>query len=196
MGLLSEYKRILNSDCKEKSKFFGLISFAVLLVFSLACNAPPTQSSKFQKKDANNMSFIYEPSSVSLHPECSVWHSGDSLSTLYVGIPSSEFLFNQANSRGELLTKIRLRFELYRIDTVNNSRQLADSGSFVYNLAKEHLHGYFLATMVFRSVPGQRYNLRLITYDLMRKKSNQTFLAVDRSSKFSQQHFAAFLPSG
>jgi GWxTD domain-containing protein len=188
-----------NIICTRKIKFRKIIScsFVAITLFILGgCIAPPTQSTRLQKKDINNMSFLYDPSAVSLHPECAVWHNGDSLSTLYVGIPASEFLFNQANQKGDYLTKVKFKFELYRLDSEKNARQLADSASYTYNLQRDRLHGYFFTTMVFMSKPGERYNLRLITYDLMRRKSNQTFVAVDRSGKQNRQDFFAFTPSG
>jgi GWxTD domain-containing protein len=165
-------------------KFVAFIGIFSLLV--IACT--PLPKGNLSKREMSNLSYIYNPGSTTIHPLITVFHISDSISYFYVGFSASELLFNQANATGSFLTQIRIHFELS--ETVKSGGKFSvDTGTYVYNLKKDQLKSVFYTSIPFRAYAGKQYMLRVYVSDMMRNKSNQAFILVDKSNPFNDQNF-------
>jgi GWxTD domain-containing protein len=158
----------------------------LIILFLIACK-PLSQDSLLQR-EKSNLAYIYNPGSTTIHPMVTVFHESDSISFFYIGFAASELLFNQANATGNFLTQIRIHYDLS--ETVKSGgKQSVDTGTYTYNLKKEQIKNVFYTALPFRAQSGKKYMLRVYITDMMRNKSNQSFVVVDKSNRFSDQNF-------
>lgn len=134
-----------------------------------------------------NLSSIYNPASTQLHPAFTVYHNADNRSLLLVKLFPNELLFSQANETGEFLSKVSVQVQAYEI--IDNKPVMADSITYHYNIKQKNVGRRFLAQIPFNAETGKRYQLRIVTRDLLRHDFNLRFIDVDKSSEFSQQSF-------
>ncbi len=170
----------------KKSILQSFVYLVIAVLIATACS--PLPKNNFPKNELSNLAYIYNPGSTSIHPLITVYHVSDSISYFYVGFPASELLFNQANATGNFLTQIRIHFELSETEK-SGGKMGIDTGTYVYYLKKEQLKSVFYTSIPFRAYTGKRYMLRVYVSDMMRNKSNQAFLSVDKSNYFSDQNF-------
>jgi GWxTD domain-containing protein len=161
--------------------FIGIFGLLVI-----ACT--PLPKGNMSKREISNLSYIYNPGSTTIHPLITVFHVSDSISYFYIGFSASELLFNQANATGSFLTQIRVHFELG--ETLKSGGKFSvDTGTYVYNLKKDQLKNVFYTYIPFKAYAGKQYMLRVYVSDMMRNKSNQSFILVDKSNPFNDQNF-------
>lgn len=185
--------KIFLTSVSHSGKMIAVLFLAGFVLFS--CRKAPVSSPLSLKRDALNLAFIYNPAESPIHPEAGILHLNDSISHLYISIPQSELLFNQANPEGRFLTSLRFHYEIYELYEKENSRKLVDSGSYKTELEKNKLHGLYYTVFPVRCRYGRQYTLRLFTYDNMRNKSMQTFLRIDKTDRNGRQYFMAFTPT-
>jgi len=170
-----------------KKRIPGLfVYFAIGILLAVGCS--PLPKGNLTKNELSNLAYIYNPVSTSIHPLVSVYHISDSISNFYIGFPASELLFNQANATGNFLTQIRIHFELSETEK-SGGKQGTDTGTYVYYLRKEQLKNVFYTSIPFRAYQGKQYMLRVYVSDMMRNKSNQSFILVDKSNIYNDQNF-------
>jgi len=141
-----------------------------------------------------NLSAIYNPTSSRLHPSFKVYHNSDATSLLLIKIFPSELLFTQVNIDSLFVSKVSVQVQTYEI--VENKTILADSITYNYVIKKENAGKRFLSQIPIKAETGKRYQLRIVTRDLLRKDFNLRFLDVDKTNEFSEQNFNLISPNG
>jgi GWxTD domain-containing protein len=106
----------------------------------------------------------------------------------------SELLFNQANVEGQFISKVSVQVQNFEID--GNKTSLVDSMTYTYTIKQENVGKRFLAQIPIKTEMGKRYQLRVVTRDLLRKDFNLQFIDVDKISEFSEQNFNALNQNG
>ncbi len=134
-----------------------------------------------------NLSAIYNPSSSQLHPSFRVYHNSDGRSLLLIKFFPNELLFNQANPTGEFMSKVSVELQVYEI--AENNPIMADSITYWYDIKQENVGRRYLAQIPFSAELGKRYQLRIVTRDLLRHDFNLRFIDVDKTTEYSQQSF-------
>jgi GWxTD domain-containing protein len=134
-----------------------------------------------------NLSAIYNPTSSKLHPAFKVYHNSDQTSLLLVKIYPSELLFNQANVEGEFISKVSIQVQTYEM--TSEKPVLSDSITFSYNINKKNVDKRFLTQIPIKTEMGKKYQLRIVTRDLLRKDLNLTYVDVDKTNELSDQNF-------
>jgi GWxTD domain-containing protein len=158
----------------------------IIILMTVACKPLPKGNQAWRQ--TSNLSYIYNPGSTTIHPMVNVFHVSDSISYFYLGFSASELLFNQANATGNFLTQIRIHFELSETEK-SGGKLSVDTGTYIYNLNREQLKNVFYTSVPFRAYSGKQYMLRVYVSDLMRGKSNQSFVLVDKTNPFNDQNF-------
>lgn len=134
-----------------------------------------------------NLGAIYNPASSNFHPSYRVYHHNDASSLLLIKLFPNELLFNQANEKGEFISKVSVQIQNF--DVTNNKPVLVDSITYTYPIKQENVGRRFLSQIPFKTETGKRYQLRILARDLLRKDFNLQFIDIDKTSKFSQQNF-------
>jgi GWxTD domain-containing protein len=161
--------------------FCGIIGF-----IAVACKSLP--NGNLARRDKSNLSYIYNPGSTTIHPMVTVFNVSDSISYFYLGFSASELLFNQANATGNFLTQIRIHFDVSETEK-SGGKLSVDTGTYIYNLKREQLKNVFYTSIPFRAYSGKQYMLRVYISDMMRNKSNQSFILVDKTNPYNDQNF-------
>jgi GWxTD domain-containing protein len=160
------------------------ILFAILAIPFVVSRCKTTYTTTSNK---SNLSAIYNPSSSRVHPAFRVYHNSDQTSLLLIKIYPSELLFNQANVEGEFISKVSIQVETYEI--TDEKPQLYDSITCTYRINKKTVDKRFLTQIPIKTEMGKRYQLRIVTRDLLRKDLNLTYVDVDKTSESTEQNF-------
>ncbi|MCK4344486.1 MAG: GWxTD domain-containing protein [Bacteroidales bacterium] len=136
-----------------------------------------------------NLAYLYNPSLTSLHPRYKVFHNNDEASTLYVKVYPVELLFNQANEEGVYRAELKVFYRLYELD---DFRMMVDSGYNHYYINMQNVRKDFIAQIPIQAKRSRKYNLEVITHDVLRKKAVQAYIPVDKTSGFNAQNFKIF----
>ena len=137
----------------------------IILIFTLIdCSTSKNAVSR------RNVSFIYNPSSTSLHPSYSVFHHADSSSILYYKINTSELLYVNKADRRKPNSMIKVRYQLFDI---SDEKELLDSASVTTSISKIHKGKDFIAKTKIKIPKTGVFQLQVIMYDLYRNKANQ-----------------------
>lgn len=162
-----------------------VVSATILLVLALFvwnCSSPYAATGTRW-----NLSAIYNPASSKIHPSYRVYHNSDERSLLLIKLFPNELLFNQANPTGEFMSRISVQLQVYEI--VDKRPIMSDSVTYWYDIKQENVGRRYLTQIPFKAELGKRYQLRIVTRDLLRHDFNLRFIDVDKTSEFSQQSF-------
>lgn len=164
------------------SKILKSASILVILLLVNCCSSPYSVSSPRW-----NLSAIYNPASSHLHPSFRVYHSTDNVSLLLVKLFPDELLFNQANPSGEFLSRVSVQVRAYEIKDMKP--ELADSITYTYAIKQENVGRRFLSQIPVKLELGKRYQIRVVTRDILRSDLNLRFIEVDKTDQYSAQNF-------
>ena len=167
---------------RKKFRYILLILIPVIIIIMWQCSSPYTATGTRW-----NLSAIYNPASSQIHPSFRVYHNTDEQSLLLVKLFPNELLFSQANTSGEFLSRVSVQLQAYEI--VDDKPVMVDSVTYPYTLKQENVGRRFLAQIPFKAEMGKRYQLRIVTRDLLRHDFNLRFVDVDKTSRFSDQNF-------
>jgi GWxTD domain-containing protein len=188
---LLRYLSFSDSHSGMKNRLIKSVQFAwIIIVMLTACKQLPKSKPVWSK--LSNLSYIYNPGSTTIHPMVTVYHVSDSISFFYVGFSASELLFNQANASGNFLTQLRIHYDLSETEK-SGGKQSVDSATYVFSLKRDQLKNVFYTSVPFRAIRGKEYMLRVYVTDMMRGKSNQSFVLVDKTNPFNDQNFLLHL---
>ncbi len=163
-------------------KILKPVSVILFVLLVICCSSPYTVSTPRW-----NLSAIYNPASSKLHPSFRVYHSTDNVSLLLIKLFPDELLFNQANPSGEFISKVSVEVRAYEIQ--DKKPELADSITYTYNIKQENVGRRFLSQIPLKLELGKRYQLRIVTRDLLRNDLNLRFIEVDKINQYSEQNF-------
>lgn len=140
----------------------------------------------YQSNDPHNVASIYNPSSTPLHPQYNVFHVSDSVSVLTLRVFTQELLFNAANPQNQMQAHLKIRYRLYQS---YDDQSLADSGTVEYTIREEDGARYFAKDIRLKAKRLRKYSLHLVATDMLRKKSTQHFLLLDKTTYNTEQDF-------
>ncbi|HDR67922.1 MAG TPA: GWxTD domain-containing protein [Bacteroidaceae bacterium] len=137
-----------------------------------------------------NLSSLYNPSKLSLHPDFTVYHVNDQFSTLYIRAYPSEFRFSQANEETEYRASFRLSYKIIQLAGQHMEGVQVDSASVIYRMNEiDRGRTAFLASLNIPVTSGNKYLMDIQTQDLHRGSIGRDFIFIDKSNPFSAQNF-------
>jgi len=160
------------------------VFFALIALMAIGCTRPASKVA-----NQRNLADIYNPGRSTLHPDFFINHVNDSGSVLYTRIYPSELLFNQANEEGKFLARLKIFFELLEINPDQAEGIFIDSVSLLRSLNREEIRNSFFSGLPLKAIYGRKYSLKIEVSDLVRGTTNQTFLIVDKMSRYGDQNF-------
>jgi len=164
-------------------RFYHFIIAVIMLGTLTWC----TVENRLPVKVSRNLSYLYIPGRTPLRPEFLVYHSTDTLSLLRVRIIPTQLLFNQANSQGNYISLLDIRYRLYNIRRRNT--HLTDSGLVHYTINLKQISGNFEGNIMLHCRKGQKYILEVVSIDQIRKTAVQNFIFIDKATPFSIQNY-------
>ena len=157
-----------------------IFRYAVLLyvIFMAACAAP-------QQLSRQNTAFTYFKSPAQLNPVYKVYHSADSVSTVYFAIKQSKLLYTKSGNKFEGKVKIRC----FLFDDFD-SKVPADTATFYYTFNElADTNNWVGNSFPIKAKKGKQYVAQFIFYDVNRKVYNNTLLPIDKQNVFSADYF-------
>ena len=136
--------------------------------------------------DGQNLAYIYNPGTTSLHPRFMVYHNTDSTSNLMVKVYPVELLFNQANKEGDFRAWLGIKYHEYEI---TDGRVLVDSAAMEFPIKLKGLKKEFVTNILLKTHLGKQYMVEMVTMDRLRKTAVQSFISIDRTSASNSQNF-------
>lgn len=169
----------------SKYLFTMFRSFVIIcgVVLLAACNSQ--KKAAFRQVQSN----IYQPSTLSIRPEYTVFHTSDSLSQVLIKLDLAEILFNQANPENELQAMLRFHYSLVDITTSDNNKEVSDSLTTVKKLVKQQGHDIIIVSLNIHAQSGKVYLLNIEVFDMLRNAGQKSFVLVDKTSAYSSQNF-------
>ncbi|UCG27876.1 MAG: GWxTD domain-containing protein [Bacteroidales bacterium] len=177
------YSRIYLLNDQMMLRFLRFLTPFIVVFLISAC----VTQTKYDT--SRNLAYLYNPSLTSLHPRYHVYHESDQTSILSVKIYPVELLFNQANEAGVYQARLEIFFRLYELSGI---RTLADSGHYSYPIDMQNVRREFISNIPLKAGKGKKYNLEIITNDVLRSKAVQAFMPVDKSSDYNFQNFQIY----
>jgi len=138
-----------------------------------------------------NLSELYNPAGIFLHPQSMVYHSGDSVSMLIISVLGSELMYVKQANGTENTGKLRVSVRIYEKYPYN---RFIDSTSINYSINKSESNGIIPFYIPLKLKTLHKYNLHIMFLDQNRKKSTQSFLYVDKMDRKSAQNFLLIDP--
>jgi len=129
---------------------------------------------------------LYDPGKTQLHPDYTVYHSGENESTVFFRILCRELLFNRANPDDINRAKIKIDYKLYSSFT---DQKIEIDSSRIYLIDREVNRDEFIGSFKLPVEEGISYLLELTLIDQMRESRKVDYVFVDRFSQKSQQNF-------
>jgi GWxTD domain-containing protein len=184
------FRRMTNTRFK-----FAVTSVAVVFAVSFCLFIFNRCSSLYSTASPRwNLSAIYNPASSNFHPSYRVYHNSDDRSLLLIKLFPNELLFNQANAQGEFRSQVSIQLQNYLI--TEDKPLLVDSITYTYTIKQENVGRRFLTQIPFKAELGNRYQLRVVARDVLRKDFNLRFIDIDKRTQYSQQNFNILNPQG
>jgi GWxTD domain-containing protein len=136
-----------------------------------------------------NMTNIYNPGSVPLHPLYTVYHTSDSVTLLMGKIYTAELLLNQANPTGKNLGYIKVNYQMVEIVKDMENKAISDSATFTYPIEASDAKKIYYFSRYLKASKGKKYKLTIFTTDALRQVTTRNYLIIDRLSDYSSQNF-------
>jgi len=129
---------------------------------------------------------LYNPGKLILHPQFSVYHSGDQESMLFFKVMASEVIFNQANPEVKDQARVKLYYTLY---SSYENREIAAMDTASFTISRESVEDAIIASVKIPTERGKTYLLDVTLEDDIRKSAARDFLLVDRVTEEGRQNW-------
>jgi len=160
---------------KLKLLIFG---FILLLISCITLN-PVTVSEK-------NVSAIYNPGSTTIHPRFFVYHKDTTTSLLYIYLYTPELLFLNTGTNASSVSKVKI---FYKIIESFDNETIIDSATTFVNVKKNDNQTSLVTFIKLKHTDLQKYILQILIKDEYRKKTNLSFIEVDKTKLSNYQDF-------
>jgi len=167
----------------------SLINLLWFLFLPVACFSPKSAV----KPGVVNLSNMYNPVNTRLHPSFTIYHNSSATSLLLIKIFPSELLYSGTIEPNKLLGRVRLDYILHDI-TNPEKPEIADSGRITYTFTRENADKRFITQISMPTGFGKRYQLMILTRDLVRNEENLHYFYIDKSTGLSEQNFLVTAP--
>lgn len=153
-----------------------LLSVVAIGALSWSCSA--TQS----VVDTKDMSYIYNPARSVYTPFIAVYNEDSETSVINISIRRGEFYFSEANPEGVPMASLLLSVRLFD-NTLGGV--LADTATFKYDLRRDEIGGDYVFRIPLSTSDGNSYSAEIKIIDLIRQRTQQTFIDFDRTGRYS-----------
>ena len=157
--------------------FRFLVYISLILVLATACSTYQNSSSSRNM----NVSFIYNPSSTTVHPEYVVFNETDTSTKIYVKIKSNELMF--ASNGVASQANIRVKYLLYSsVKTLT----LCDSGTMFFHVKQPSSVTNIIKSFDVKVKDTISYFIDITVYDVNQDRGNQKFISIERGKRVNR----------
>jgi len=129
---------------------------------------------------------VYNPFIQQLHPEFYIFHSGMERTRLYIKLNLAELLFAPLGPNKSNLARIKIEYRIFPFD---NSENLADSSSTIFEIKKRKGETSAISYISISDKGLHKYYLQIITRDLLKQTRSEEFRLVNKDQKGNSQSF-------
>lgn len=170
-----------NISKNMKVKFLSKI--IISSIFLTACyTIIPTTNNITEK----NVAAIYNPSSTTIHPKFQIYNQDEANTLLYIYLYTPELLFLQSGDSKFPTAKVKV---YYKIIKSFEEDDLIDSSTTYLTINRNSEQFSLVTFLKLKNVDLEKYILQVLVKDEYRKKSNISFIEIDKSDKFGEQNF-------
>lgn len=163
-------------------KYRNILLLIIVLITAYGC----ASKKKAAKKKIPAVK-LYNPGSNKLHVSLAVYHHREDKSLLYMSFLTSEYLFNQANEKGEYLARVQVIYELTEMAERKTGNTVIDTFKFDMKLDKSN--NKYLTTIPLNVKKSKKYFLAVYIIDRNSEKSGKNFCYIDKSSEHTAQNY-------
>ena len=165
-------------------------SFLSVIVITLIVSCISQQKST--TNGTHNLATLYNPLSSNIHPKYQIYNSTDTTSEVLINLNTEELLFNKANQKNILLSKIGVTYKLYYIE--NNFLFSCDSGTLNVDIPKDNVLQNYFVKLNIKTNQSKLYSCRLVIFDLMRDQRKQLYFDIDKTDDFASSNYKIMNP--
>ncbi len=158
---------------------FPFSFFLILLLFPSCLTLQKTSTS-------NKPLILYNPGRMILHPQFTVYHTGDRESMLFFKVLSSEVVFNQANPSVKDQARLKLFYTLY---SSFEKKEIAGRDTQLFVVNRESVGEAIVGSLRLPAENGKSYLLDATLEDEIRQTEAREMILVDRFSEEPRQNW-------
>lgn len=161
----------------NKIKIFFLFGF---LALAAAC-------SPYKNIHKINISELYKPNALDLHPQYKCWHKNDSVTTVFYQVNLSELVYKKNIKTDNHIAKYKIEYILFQD---YSAKVILDSNSIV--LYDSLYYGKDRSSIGFFDIKAQaskNYVLKLSLYDLNSVHKTTYYKELEKENIFTRQNF-------
>lgn len=132
--------------------------------------------------DTKDMSYIYNPARSVYSPFITVYNEGAESSVMNISILRGELYFSEANPEGVPMASVLVSVRIFN-NTMGGA--LADTATFKYDIRKDEVGGAYSVRIPLNTREGSAYTAEIKIIDLIRQRTNQTFVDFERTGPYS-----------
>jgi GWxTD domain-containing protein len=159
------------------------LNFLLISLISIAIIA----CSSYKNIQKENISDLYKPESLEINPVFKIWHSNDSITTVFYQVNLSELVYKKNVETGTHFAKYEIKYMLF---PDYKAKELIDSSSKI--LYDSTYYNQDRSIIGFFEVPIKNngdYILKLTLNDLHSKNQTTHIKEVEKKNKYSAQNF-------
>ncbi len=153
----------------------------LLLLITSACTMVPRTS-----KDANDMSYLYNPLKNSLHPKYRVYNDNENRSTLSIKFYSQDLFFSEANAEGVPMSSMVV---FYRLFNLSQGRVAIDTSLIRLSIREMKGRRDYVYNFPLKADQGSKYEVELLLKDAITNKSIQAHIPFDKTITGNKHDF-------
>jgi len=159
-----------------------LIVIIIIISVSVSCRTSQTAI------DSKDLSYLYNPTKISINPRYNVINQSDDRSILSVKLFTRELFFSEANPQGIPIAQMLITVKLF---STGQGRVLADTAYYNLNIVKEESNPEYVYEIPLRVKPGQEYLAEVKILDRIRLQVVQAFVPFNTLTYFNSYNFRA-----
>lgn len=159
----------------------------LILVWIVVLAALITGCKTLYKTSLQNVVFLYQPENQFAELNSCVFHSSDSISTLYVKVYFNDLLYQKDPFTGLYTCSYSLSYKLkggYESKDILQTASVVSGDSLNYGKSKSVIHSFEI-----KAAYPEKYLLEIVLYDMKRNAGTTGYLEVDKSSRQGRQNF-------
>jgi len=163
-----------------KGSIQRISGFAALTVLVFSCGS-------LRMAYNQDLSDMYKPEAVAMHPELQVYHASETVSDIYYSLDSKELLYSRQADSPDFTTVV---FITYRLTASYESRAILDSGTVkLLDINKDNIRKFVRGKFSVKTPTLSNYLLRVTFHDVHRNLEFDRFIELFKSNPGSPQYY-------
>ncbi len=163
-----------------KGLIYSISGFFALALLFLSCGS-------LRMAYNQDLSDMYKPQAVALHPELQVYHTSETVSDIYYSLDSKELLYSKQTDSPDFTSVV---FITYQLTPSYESKVILDSGTVkLIDVNRDNTRKFVRGKFSVKTPSVSNYLLRVTFHDVRRAQEFDRFIELYKSNPGSPQYY-------